>query len=83
MKRHILRSAVLIFLVGLFTINFTSTNKPAPEIESSEMNTITCWSQIKEKENVNTVWCSGCQGMVGYKDDGGQGQCTQSNPGEG
>lgn len=85
MKKAFTRILAIATLVGLFTISIDSHSDlkiGVQEVQAQPMNTVTCWSQIKEKDNVATIWCSGCAGMIGWKEDGGQGTCVQSNPGE-
>ncbi|MTI88445.1 MAG: hypothetical protein FH748_10795 [Balneolaceae bacterium] len=79
MKKFLFRIITIALLAMLIAVNVTSTMKFAPgggEANAAGLE-MTCWSQVKEEDNVNTVWCSGCQGLVGYKDDGGKGSCIQ------
>lgn len=85
MKKLIIRIFAAVIFIGLLIINIESHSdlkRGVQEAKALPGNEVTCWSQIKKKDNVATIWCSGCAGMMGWKDDGGQGTCVQSNPGE-
>jgi len=68
-------------VIGLITLNLDSHysfSLGGEEVDAFYQSDVTCWSQIKQKDNVATIWCSECQGMVGWKDDGGQSSCRQT-----
>lgn len=84
MKKLLSRILTLAAVVAITMLNFDSDlvmsfgGKEALAFE----NTITCWSQIKEKNGSVTTFCATCSAWIGYHSDSGIGQCTPSNPGE-
>jgi hypothetical protein len=85
LKKIIFKSIVICFFATLISVNISSESEFSFGTKAVEASvpvpfdmSIPCWSQIKKKDNVSTVWCSGCEGKIGWKDDGGESTCVQN-----
>lgn len=76
MKILLTIATILISLLLAFTSDFKEKTKVSEGEKISIPGEITCWSQLKPRDDYKATFCPSCVGEDDYVRDGGEGECT-------